>query len=214
MAPLLDSGSVPMASILVICTGNVCRSPVAEGFLRAALRERFGDDAPQVSSAGTTGWEDSGAMAESVEAAKELGVDISSHRGRVLLPEHVGEVDLVIGMAREHVEAIARSMPDAAGKTFTLKELVRLLEGLRPLPGPVGAEALSRRVEDAEGLRATGFAGNPHDEDVVDPLGMPLESYRAIAWELRDWTQRLVDAMFGAVAETGRGAGSLTQGTS
>ncbi|MGZ8625275.1 MAG: arsenate reductase/protein-tyrosine-phosphatase family protein, partial [Actinomycetota bacterium] len=46
-----------MASILVVCTGNVCRSPVAEGLLRAALERRFGERAPVVASAGTAGWE-------------------------------------------------------------------------------------------------------------------------------------------------------------
>jgi protein-tyrosine phosphatase len=194
-----------MASILVICTGNVCRSPIAEGSLRASLVDRFGSGAPLVSSAGTTGWEGSAAMPESVRAARELGIDISDHRARELLADHVERADLVIGMAREHVHVVARSLPVAAARTFTLKELVRLLEGLRPLPGPVGPEALARRVQAADDLRSTGFAGNPHDEDVVDPLGMPLESYRAVAWELREWTQRLVDAMFGARADAGAG---------
>ncbi|HEX7248513.1 MAG TPA: hypothetical protein VF351_10495, partial [Actinomycetota bacterium] len=44
-----------MTSILVVCTGNICRSPIAEGMLRVALQARFGDDAPTVSSAGTWG---------------------------------------------------------------------------------------------------------------------------------------------------------------
>jgi hypothetical protein len=43
--------------------------------------------------------------------------------------------------------------------------------------------------------------GNPHDEDVVDPLGMPMESYRAIAWELDEWVARLLDGLFGSVPE-------------
>ena len=45
-----------MARVLVVCTGNVCRSPIAEGLLRAAFAERLGDGAPEVSSAGTMGW--------------------------------------------------------------------------------------------------------------------------------------------------------------
>jgi protein-tyrosine phosphatase len=151
-------------------------------------------------------------MPESVQAARELGVDISAHRGRELLVDHVEAADLVIGMSREHVDAVARSLPGAAGKTFTLKELVRLLEGLRPLPGPVGPGALPERVTEADALRRTGFSGNPRDDDVVDPLGMPLESYRAIAWELRGWTGRLVDAMFGAREDAGDGAGTVREG--
>ena len=73
-----------MTSILVICTGNICRSPISEGLLRNALQRRFGPAAPDVSSAGTSGLEGSGAMPESVQAAAELGVDISSHVARRL----------------------------------------------------------------------------------------------------------------------------------
>jgi len=199
-----------MASILVICTGNVCRSPLAEGFLRSALELRFGDAAPGVASAGTTGWEGSGAMAESVAAARELDVDISSHHARLLLREHVAGADLVIGMAREHVDAVRRALPDAAEKTFTLKELVRLLEALPPAPTGTGPETLTARVAEAASLRRSGFKGNPQDDDVVDPLGMALESYRAIAWELREYGDRLVDALFGARA----GAGSVREDAS
>lgn len=187
-----------MASILVVCTGNVCRSPLAEGFLRAAFEGRLGVSAPAVSSAGTAGWEGSPAMPESVAAAAERGVDISGHRGRALTREHVDDADLIVAMAAEHRDAVARSVPDAEGRTFTLKELVRLLDELRDAdtsePQP---EALAARLAEADRLRRRGFEGNPHDEDVVDPLGMPIDSYRAVAWELGEWSRRLADGLFG-----------------
>jgi hypothetical protein len=47
-------------------------------------------------------------------------------------------------------------------------------------------------------VRRGGFAGNPHDEDIVDPLGLPLESFRAIAWELDEWTARLAQSLYGS----------------
>ena len=187
-----------MASILVVCTGNVCRSPLAEGFLRAALEDRLGVSAPAVSSAGTAGWEGSPAMPESVEAAAERGVDISGHRGRTLVVQHVDEATLVVCMAAEHRDALARSVPEAASRTFTLKELVRLLDALPAADASVPpAEAVVTRPAEADRLRRSGFEGNPHDEDVVDPLGMPLDSYRAIAWELDAWSRRLADDLFG-----------------
>ena len=187
-----------MVSILVVCTGNVCRSPLAEGFLRATLEGRLGPSAPAVSSAGTAGWEGSPAMAESVAAAAERGVDISGHRGRALTREHVDDADLIVAMAAEHRDAVARSVRDAEGRTFTLKELVRLLDELPDAaasePQP---EALAARLAEADRLRRSGFEGNPHDEDVVDPLGMPIDTYRAVAWELDEWSRRLADALFG-----------------
>lgn len=192
-----------MASILVICTGNVCRSPIAEGMLRAALEARLGDDAPLVASAGTAGWEGSGAMPESVAAAAGHGVDISGHAARRLRPEHARAADLVLAMAGEHREEVARAVPEAAGRTFTLKELVRLLESIPSVEATDRPnDRLLGRVRRADELRRSGFAGNPHDEDVVDPLGLPIEGYRAIAWELEEWCARLADGLVGPVSAT------------
>jgi len=197
-----------MAGILIVCTGNVCRSPIAEGLLRAELKDRLGAGAPSVTSAGTAGWEGSAAMPESVAAAAEVGVDISDHSARRLLPEHIRAADLVIAMSHEHRRAVIQAIPEAEGRTFTLKELVRLLEGL-PVgdPEPVDPDAaLARRVEQADVLRREGFAGNPLDEDIVDPLGLPLESFRAVTWELGEWSRRMVDGLFGT-ARARAGAG-------
>ncbi len=193
-----------MASILVICTGNVCRSPIAEGVLRAALDTRLHDEAPLVASTGTAGWEGSGAMPESVAAAAEHGVDISGHSARRLRLEHVRASDLVLAMATEHREEVVRVEPEAAVRTFTLKEIVRLLEALPPADAAAERSAgwLPARVREADELRHSGFAGNPHDEDVADPLGMPIDSYRAIAWELEMWCGRLVDGLIGSAPAT------------
>jgi protein-tyrosine phosphatase len=189
------------ASILVVCTGNICRSPIAEGFLRDALVSRFGDHAPSVGSAGTMGWEGSSAMPESVEAAAEHGSDIAGHLARELRAKHLADASLVVTMAGEHRASVAALDPGAEAKTFTLKELVRILEHL-PTADLAGPETLGSRVSQAEVARRDGFTGNPHDEDIADPLGMPLSSYRAIAWEIGSWVDRLVAGLFGAdVAE-------------
>jgi protein-tyrosine phosphatase len=188
-----------MASVLVVCTGNVCRSPIAEGFLRTALRRRAGADAPDVSSGGTAGWEGASAMPEAVRAAAERGVDIGGHVARRLTRGHVVDADLVVCMAAEHRDAVQHAMPEAADKTFTLKELVRLLEasGQDRAASYAHPDLIAAGVDRAAELRRGGFSGNPYDEDVVDPLGLPLESYRAIAWELDEWTSRLAKALLG-----------------
>lgn len=191
-----------MTSILVVCTGNICRSPIAEGMMRNALAARFGLAAtglaaPRVSSAGTWGVEGAAATPDGVKAAAERGVALEAHRARRLSLGLAREADLVVGMAAEHREALER---DAAvsERTFTLKELVRLLESLPPPPPGAGPDSLIERVPAAARARREGFQGNPLDEDVADPLGLPLQSYRAIAWELDEWIARLVDGLYGA----------------
>src|SRR5947207_14885436 len=174
-----------MASILVVCTGNVCRSPIAEGIARESLARRLGDRAPTVRSAGTMGWEGSGAMPESIDAAAERGIDIGSHVARRLSEGLVREADLVVAMAQEHREEIHRALPEVADRTFTLKELTRLPE---PLPEPPTGD-LPVRVRASAALRRSGFEGNPLDEDISDPLGLSIETYRAVAWELDAWIE-------------------------
>jgi protein-tyrosine phosphatase len=185
-----------MTSILVVCTGNICRSPVAEGFLRGSFATRFGDGAPTVSSAGIAGLEGSPASEESVLAASEYGTDIRDHRGRMLTRAMV-DADLILGMASEHRETVIDLDPSASGRTFTLKELARLLEELEPVEAPALPGSLPDRLAQAQQLRLQGFRGNPLDESVVDPIGLGMTTYRAVAWDLQEWTRRLVTGLFG-----------------
>lgn len=197
-----------MASILVVCTGNVCRSPIAEGMLRSILQTRFGDAAPSVASAGTAGWVGSAADPSSIAAAAELGTDISAHRARHLEPHDVADASLVLAMATEHRDAASRLFPGTVGRIFTLKELVRLLEDLREAP-PIGQplDVLAAQVSAADASRFGAIRDWRRDEDVMDPLGMPPEAFRAVARDLDDWSTRLVDGLFGrARARTSTGA--------
>jgi protein-tyrosine phosphatase len=208
-----------MAQVLVVCTGNICRSPMAEGFLRDLLRHRSnagtgaidarpdpvpGPDEPiAVSSAGTSGWDGSPATPEAVLAAGGYESDISGHRARRLEAHHVEQADLIVGMTTDHRDAAIRLVPTATARTFTLKELVRLLEAL-PADDLDGTRApaagtLRSRTAAADDLRIDGFDTNRFDLDVVDPIGMSMETYRAVAWELDELCGRLVDGLFGNV---------------
>jgi protein-tyrosine phosphatase len=192
-----------MAEILVVCSGNICRSPIAEGLLRRALERRVGKDAPDVSSAGTIAVDGGPATDASVVAAGELGIEIGGHRAR-RLSFSLTEADLIVCMAAEHRDAIAALAPSAADRTFTLKELVRLLERA-PLAVDAPPPPLAARIAEAARLRASGGSPNPFDEDVVDPLGMSADTYRAVAWELDRWIDRLVVALYGQVAVAAEG---------
>jgi len=197
---MLDSPRFRMAQVLVVCTGNICRSPMAEGFLKELFRLRADEvEAIDVSSAGTDAWDGSPATLQAISAAHEREADISDHTSRHLAAQQVDQADLVLGMTTEHRDVAILLAPRAAARLFTLKELVPLLEALPAadeLPGS-NAERLRAQVERADDLRISGFEGNPYDLDVVDPIGQSMETYRAVAWELDQLCTRLVDGLLG-----------------
>jgi protein-tyrosine phosphatase len=191
-----------MTSILVVCSGNICRSPIAEGLLRRAIERRDDVDTPVIGSAGTIAMEGAPATREAVTAARQLGVDIGRHAARRLTDPMIAGSDLLICMAAEHREEIEERVPDARDRTFTLKELARLLER-----DPAPAD-LAGRVSRAARARDRGVLdeADRFDQDVVDPLGMPLETYLAIATELDEWIDRLVRGLVGPMPARAEGA--------
>lgn len=177
--------------ILVVCTGNICRSPLGEAALRARL-----DGRARVVSAGTYGQEGSGATEGSVVAGRALGLDLTAHRARRVRPADVEAADLILAMERAHRDAIVVAIPEASARTFTLKELVLLLERA-PTAGDLAA-----RIAEAARRRASAAAEG--DLDVADPYGDTSDAYRRIAGEIDAWTDRLVAGLFGvALAAAG-----------
>ena len=105
--------------ILVVCVGNICRSPMAEALLRSALR---GQDGITVESAGLGALVGHPADDFAVELMDELGEDISAHRARQIHPDMVRAADLVLVMEAGHRRAIDDADPTARGKVHRLGE--------------------------------------------------------------------------------------------
>jgi RpiB/LacA/LacB family sugar-phosphate isomerase len=125
-----------MKTILFICTGNVCRSPMAEGIFRAAVKGR-GDY--KVSSAGLGAMDGQPPSAHAVRAVKELGIDISGQRSRMLTPELVQSADYIFGMTHSHLDTILLLYPQAAEKTFLLREFDETLDPYeKDISDPIG----------------------------------------------------------------------------
>ena len=87
--------------ILLVCTGNICRSPLAAALLQRALAQR-GIDGLEVASAGTGAWDGAPVSEGAYLVGLERGLDLSAHRARLLTRELVEEADLVLTMARHH----------------------------------------------------------------------------------------------------------------
>lgn len=109
--------------ILVICTANICRSPVAEAVLRQRLQEQ-GLAGWTVSSAGTWAESERSAATHSIQIMAEKGVDLRPHRSRIVTEEMLAEVDLVLCMEIGHVEALHAEFPAHSRKIYLLSEMV------------------------------------------------------------------------------------------
>jgi protein-tyrosine phosphatase len=105
--------------VLVVCVGNICRSPMAEALLRRELR---GQNGYTVHSAGLGALVGHPASEYSVELMAEIGEDISGHRARQIHPDMVSAADLVLVMEAGHKRAIDDADPTARGKVYRLGE--------------------------------------------------------------------------------------------
>jgi protein-tyrosine phosphatase len=113
---VLGFGSVRTVfnSILVVCLGNVCRSPVAEFLFRHELGERD----IRVSSAGLGALVGRPMDDNAIALLQSRGIDASEHRARQLEPSMLREADLILAMEQRHLNSVARLAPEASGKVF------------------------------------------------------------------------------------------------
>lgn len=139
---VLDAGTIQRMrslTILFVCTGNSCRSPMAEGLCRKLLAERVGCSVDQlagsgykVMSAGVMAYEGGQASPEAVEACRLLGVDIGGHRAKPVTPSLLGQADVIFAMTRSHRRAILEEQPGAESR-------VLMLGGDQDVDDPIGS---------------------------------------------------------------------------
>lgn len=121
--------------VLFVCTGNTCRSPLAEATARKLAAERGLKDMT-FASAGTGAFGGAGASDGAILVGLERGLDLSSHRAQPLTPELVSESDLILGLAEHHV--VSASELGGEGKTFLLDDFASDGRSSRPVSDPFG----------------------------------------------------------------------------
>lgn len=132
---MMTSDTPTTYNILFVCTGNTCRSPLAEVIARDAL-ERRGWNHVRVDSAGTGAIWDAPASGGSLDAAAEIELDLSGHRSQPLTEQLVHDADIILGMTESHVEA-AQAMGDDV-QVSLLSEFIDGSDAGEPIADPVG----------------------------------------------------------------------------
>lgn len=159
-------------SIVLVCTGNTCRSPMAEALLKKRIDDRFGNSPggaliPSVSSVGLAAMPGDQAAAQAVDVMRQRGLDISMHESQPFGEQTLRSADLILTMTRSHRNAILQRWPQAEDRVFTVR-------------------------------RDGG--------DISDPVGSPVQIYKACAdqidGELAQWVESMGPEWL-AIPETG-----------
>ena len=102
-------------SILFVCLGNICRSPLAEGVFRSVLAERGMEDDFLIDSAGMGGWHAGQAPDHrAIAVARANGLDISAQQARAITERDFERFDLILGMDRKNIRELREIAPDAS----------------------------------------------------------------------------------------------------
>lgn len=189
-APASANGPARGGTIMTVCTGNICRSPMAEVLLRSALS----DLGVRVHSAGTHALVDEAMTEQALQLAVAHGADTTAagaHRARLLTEPLLAETDLVLTMAREHRSHVVQTMPALLHRTFTVREFARLAatlsdDDIRRSVASAGSDpsarlrALARLVAGQRGM----VPAAPDEDDVIDPYRRSQNTYDLSASQL------------------------------
>lgn len=194
-----------MVRILVICTGNTCRSPMAEAMLRHMAEQRGIE--LHVQSAGISAWDGEPMSQHAVTVLKEKNVTNHHHfRSSVLNERRVQWADVILTLTTSHKKYIIQQFPSASSKTFALKEYTSSFEPNCAHDDQLQQSAAELHLKITMGQALTEEESsqlavlqqrisNAANMDIVDPYGASLEKYRVAIEEIQVAITKLLDKL-------------------
>lgn len=165
--------------VLVVCTGNICRSPAVERLLAHELAATYpggppgADGGVEISSAGTYASVGATMTREMAALVRGAGADPDRFVARQVTAQLVARADVVLALTRDHRSELVQLHPPALRRSFTLRELARLLERVDPARLAEAGDSTAARLRAAVPLAAASRGGpplkHPEDDDVPDP---------------------------------------------
>ncbi|WP_309132740.1 low molecular weight phosphatase family protein [Brevibacterium sp.] len=168
--------------VLVVCTGNICRSPLAAAYLQS----RFDELSPgrfEISSAGTHGVVNGAVPRQIARLAADFGLSLESFRGRVLSAEMLTGADLILTMERRQRSIAVQLEPRSLRRAFTVREFARILPAVPPENGIPAEQRWQSLVALAQRYRQP-TVGSLALDDVIDPYGRSAATYREMIEQL------------------------------
>ncbi len=140
-----------MKSIMFVCSGNICRSPMAHSYMQKKLKDLNREKEYIISSCGTYAIQGQNATNYSIEAMKKYEVDLTKHKATRMQDSNIQNYDLVFALTNNHKTQILKIYPSLNGKVFTLKEYVNTSDLYKDIDDPWGLD-LNVYIETAKDI--------------------------------------------------------------